>query len=485
MASNILSRLLPSASQEDSRDTRATAVDLETGHPDTGHLDHDPHFEDQDLDQLLAEGIEDDAPTTDEVPASDDGHFPHRSMKRPTAKDTSTRSQMPPSRPLIPDNEDDEDDVPPSLLLGGRSDRRRRRKSTKLNKATEPAAIPVAGPESRATRAQWETTRAQQRLHNDLPTPPPVQAITTWRNSRTTFAVNRKEKAMWAWANVDNLDSHLDWVYRYYEQHGIWSHVLNKAFRYLTATFVFWLFTFMLSCIDYSKLRGSTKFEQIRVPQCYEKLPWYWNFFIWVFVLVLVFRFVQEIQNIPRWLEMHDFYKYLLDIPDKDIQTVSWQYVVSKLMELRDANPTTAQTISAANRRWMSTQSKQRMDAHDIANRLMRRDNYWIAMINKDIMDFGIDIPFLGKMDLYPYSLQWLISLCLMDCVFDDHYQVKENFRTTRNRKENIDLLQRRFRAAGVVSIPFVGPLAIISAIIRFLESYTVRGSIFLGFIHN
>jgi autophagy-related protein 9 len=171
---------------------------------------------------------------------------------------------------------------------------------------------------------------------------------------------------------------------------------------------------------------------------------------------------------------MHNFYLYLLDIPDRDIQTVSWQYVVSRLMALRDGNPSTATNISAANRRFIQSQSKQRMDAHDIANRLMRRDNFWIAMINKDILDCSLNIPFFGKRSFYSRVLQWNISLCLMDFVFDEKGQVRQQFRETRHRREVIKVLKSRFRTAGLINMVFVIPLVVWAVGYRFLTSFTV-----------
>jgi autophagy-related protein 9 len=171
---------------------------------------------------------------------------------------------------------------------------------------------------------------------------------------------------------------------------------------------------------------------------------------------------------------MHNFYHYLLDIPDRDIQTVSWQYVVSRLMALRDGNPSTATNISSANRRFIQSQSKQRMDAHDIANRLMRRDNFWIAMINKDILDCSLNIPFLGRRSFYSRVMQWNISLCLMDFVFDDKGQVKQQFRETKHRRDVINILKKRFRTAGLLNMVFVIPLVVWAVGYRFLTSFTV-----------
>lgn len=97
----------------------------------------------------------------------------------------------------------------------------------------------------------------------------------------------------------------------------------------------------------------------------------------------------------PRLMHIRDFYIYLLEIPEEDMQTVSWQDVVSKITSLRDQNVKTATNITPSQRKFLSkqlgshvaSQSKERLDAHDIANRLMRRENYIIALFNKDILD--------------------------------------------------------------------------------------------------
>ena len=143
-------------------------------------------------------------------------------------------------------------------------------------------------------------------------------------------------------------------------------------------------------------------------------------------------------------------------------------------MLLRDANPHTALTISPANRKFLQTQSKQRMDAHDIANRLMRHENYWISLINKDMLNCTLDIPFLGKKQFYTRSLEWNISLSLMDFVFDENGQVKQQFTSYRKRQELAEVLKKRFFIAGLLNIVISIPLAIWAVAIRFLRSFTV-----------
>lgn len=156
---------------------------------------------------------------------------------------------------------------------------------------------------------------------------------------------------------------------------------------------------------------------------------------------------------------MHNFYLYLLEIPDSEIQTVSWQEVVRKLMFLRDSNPATAARVPDHHRQFLGTQSKQRMDAHDIANRLMRRDNYLIALVNKEILDLTLPIPFFKNRQLFSKTLEWNLSLCILDFVFNEQGHVRQFFLKDSHRRALSDGLRRRFLFAGVMNVlcaPFI-----------------------------
>jgi autophagy-related protein 9 len=203
-------------------------------------------------------------------------------------------------------------------------------------------------------------------------------------------------------------------------------------------------------------------------------MPAYWNLFLWLFVLGWLVVLFKQVRDIPRLIDMHNFFHFLLDIPDREIQSVSWPYVVGRLMALRDSNPVTVADMSPENRRWVSGQSKQRMDAHDIANRLMRKDNYWIAMINRDILDTNITIPFLGKKQFFSRTLQWNLGLAVNDYVFDGQSQIKPAFLTSRNRRELVETLKKRFFLTGVLNLIIVPFVVIYQVIMHFFMMYMV-----------
>lgn len=82
-----------------------------------------------------------------------------------------------------------------------------------------------------------------------------------------------------------------------------------------------------------------------------------------------------------------------------------------------------------------STKTPVRLDAHDVANRIMRKENYLIALFNKDVLDISIPSPaklFSRYLTSDPDSevtyahpstaltrtLQWSLERCLLGFMF-------------------------------------------------------------------
>lgn len=234
MASNILSRLLPSASdghpeEEDLGRPRIPPSDASTS--DGDHLgtalDEEnlgEHFQDQDLEQLLNDAAH------SEIATESTAFLPDDNTGAPTRSSAprGTRPKWMKNQPPRPSDMDEDDDVPMSLLLepgtaSGKSGKERSRRKSR-GAPMEELPPPVPGPANRNTRAQWRATRAQQRLHDEEDGPPPVP-IQPPRNAM--LITDPKDRAMWKWANVQNLDKFLQEVYRYYDGKGIWSIILR------------------------------------------------------------------------------------------------------------------------------------------------------------------------------------------------------------------------------------------------------------------
>lgn len=141
-----------------------------------------------------------------------------------------------------------------------------------------------------------------------------------------------------------------------------------------TVGFVIVFSTFLLRCIDYSELLARTglgeswPLEQVLVPRCAAScVPCFLlgltldpvdrridthpfarsaSFGAWLLFLLFLSFYVYQIGSfltaIPSLLQTHRFYTHLLNIPDEDVQTTSWNRIVSGIERIREENSLTS-----------------------------------------------------------------------------------------------------------------------------------------------
>ncbi|KKK27252.1 hypothetical protein ARAM_002236 [Aspergillus rambellii] len=515
MASNILSRFLPpngpASVYETIRqhDEGSQTSDVEERAGLTFEDDARDRFSDRELEEALADAGRDESPSPSHTfltsqsrqqgPGDSTVNTGPRRRKAGNPRWMQSISPRPDSD--NDDNDDDydhDDDVPASLLMEGHQDNddddpKPRLPPPPSHHLSTPNP-PQPAPSPRREHIQWDNNRDQRSPH-DLPRRNRPTGI--WSAGHPNMAaVDPKVKAMWMWANVDNLDNFLKEVYTYFLGNGMWSILLNRVLSLLyafprelfpsflmtspikwmlivnrTFAFVVGFSIFLTNCIDYHQVRGSKTLDDILIQQCTKKMSFSSTFLLWLLLFFWIGKVFQYALDIRRLKHMHDFYHYLLGITDAEIQTISWQEVVSRLMTLRDSNPATAGAVSAKHRKFMGSQSKQRMDAHDIANRLMRKENYLIALVNKDILDLTLPIPFLRNRQLFSRTLEWNINLCIMDYVFNEQGQVRTLFLKDTHRRALSEGLRRRFIFAGIMNI-FVAPFIVVYFMMHYFFRY-------------
>ena len=117
-----------------------------------------------------------------------------------------------------------------------------------------------------------------------------------------------------------------------------------------------------------------------------------------------------------------------------------------RIGSIREENPITA--VSSKRGRFSDDTATAKLDAHDIANRILRQENYLIALFNKDLLDLRVPWPaslkrFIveekGKGKLLTQALEWNLRFCLMEYLFDDHGRVRKVFLKSKNRKALIE----------------------------------------------
>lgn len=283
-----------------------------------------------------------------------------------------------------------------------------------------------------------------------------------------------KERALWKWANVENLDVFLQDVYKYYLGNGFSCIFLQKLLNLLTLIFVVLVSTYMGYCIDYSKLPGGKRFSDITVQHCYSNhITGFVKLLLWIFYVFVFLKTTQLYFDYKKLKEIHKFYLFLLNISDDELQTIPWQSIIKQLVYLKDQNALTANVVEV--------KAKNRIDAHDVANRIMRKDNYLIAMYNNDIFDFSLPLlPF--NTDVLTKTLEWNINLCVIGFAFNDAGFIKQSFLKESQRDYMIEELQKRFMLAGFLNIllaPFLVAYFVLLYFFRYFNEYkTSPGSI-------
>eukprot|EP00276_Gloeochaete_wittrockiana_P000285 CAMPEP_0184674590 /NCGR_PEP_ID=MMETSP0308-20130426/87260_1 /TAXON_ID=38269 /ORGANISM="Gloeochaete witrockiana, Strain SAG 46.84" /LENGTH=612 /DNA_ID=CAMNT_0027122211 /DNA_START=606 /DNA_END=2444 /DNA_ORIENTATION=+ len=82
---------------------------------------------------------------------------------------------------------------------------------------------------------------------------------------------------------------------------------------------------------------------------------------------------------------------------------------------------------------------RERLTPHDIASCIMRKENYLIAFINKDLLDLHIPlpIPWINRHMVLTKTLEWNLYFCILNHMFDDHFRLRKEFLSDVNRLRN------------------------------------------------
>ncbi|KAK8044849.1 hypothetical protein PG993_004873 [Apiospora rasikravindrae] len=474
MAGNLFSRFVPGKDDRTYYDQLPDDHDVDIENRaglalDEENLTHD--FHDDDLHNVGGLGLEDSRISSGSVipPTRDARSAPGRRHRH----DAGAR--------WLSVDDDGDNEVPASLLVEHNS-----APATGSNprRAGAQPSRHVAAPgssSSRRNQAQWETAQVQQPLHPDDDYGHPLRGLqpSGIPARRGGLNVNPRDKAMYRWANVQNLDIFIGEVYNYYLGAGLWCILLDRVLHLLKVVFIAILLTLLSQCIDFSKIRDSKSLSQVMIPKCTKNMWGIWNLGLWLCSFYVVWQTIQFALDIPRLMHIRDFYTYLLEIPEEDMQTVSWQDIVSRITGLRDQNVKTASNITPSQRRYLSkqlgrhmvSQSKERLDAMDIANRLMRRENYIIALFNKDVLDFTVPIPFLRNRHFFSQTLLWTLHFSILGLVFDESNQVRPQILKSDHRGQLSRDLRVRFAFAATMNLIF-SPFVAMFLLIDFIFTY-------------
>ena len=145
----------------------------------------------------------------------------------------------------------------------------------------------------------------------------------------STATLSPRDRALWLWANVDDLDAFFSEAYAYYLGKGVVCIALSRVLNLVTVAFVIGFSTFLFGCVDYSKIRHDGKLDDVVVKQCFSKFSIFTKFAYLLFGGFFLWQVSRFVLGLPRLRAMHHFYTYLLDIPDVSEALISLVHLVT------------------------------------------------------------------------------------------------------------------------------------------------------------
>ena len=135
---------------------------------------------------------------------------------------------------------------------------------------------------------------------------------------------------------------------------------------------------------------------------------------------------------------------------------LSWDDVVKRIVELQRVSRLCI--------------VKDQLTAHDIANRILRKDNFMVAMINRGVLPLQLH-PLL-PLNLLSKALEWNLYVTIFNAMFDRQFRIRQSF------IQDVRGLQRRFIFYGTLNLllaPFVAAFMLFVAAFKHAEEWYRR----------
>ncbi|KAI8823449.1 APG9-domain-containing protein [Fimicolochytrium jonesii] len=264
---------------------------------------------------------------------------------------------------------------------------------------------------------------------------------------------NPKDRALRFWTQADNMDKVLISIYQYFEGKGIYSIVLSRVIKTLMKAFLVIFSTFLFFCIDYSLIHQKNMLSEIVRPSCMS----FSGSGLQSLIILGIFawfatEFVLLLKEVPRLVELSNFYTHVLGIPEGNIQTSTWADVTAVLTTLPYRRGT--------------------LNAHTVANRIMRRDNYMIALFNKDLLNFTLPVPYFRGHQFLTRITEFILLWCLWGIVFDRNWRIKKKVLEGNRREALVTELNTRFAQVALVAL-LCSPFLLVWLLMFFFFRYT------------
>eukprot|EP01118_Nematostelium_gracile_P011327 TRINITY_DN39_c0_g1_i1.p1 TRINITY_DN39_c0_g1~~TRINITY_DN39_c0_g1_i1.p1 ORF type:complete len:632 (+),score=154.63 TRINITY_DN39_c0_g1_i1:63-1898(+) len=251
----------------------------------------------------------------------------------------------------------------------------------------------------------------------------------------------------------ESLDVFLTKVYNYHLGKGFRDIALTKILNLLTLTWVAVVVGFLTCWVDYDVLlKEGTAQNAIQ----FQGLPPILLVATTVFGLFILWALKQLYTDLRDNWSIKRFYREKLYIDDNELAIMEWRDVAKKLVKVPNL-----------------CVYKENMTVLDVANRIMRKENYLIAMINKDILKLSVPLPGLKNRFMVTKTIEWSLVHGLFSFMFDPSFPevVNPQMKDPSKHAQLVKELRNRFRWMGLFAL-LLSPFTFVFLLIYFVFQY-------------
>ena len=241
-------------------------------------------------------------------------------------------------------------------------------------------------------------------------------------------------------------------VYEYHQKHGFTVMMLQELLELIQFIFMILFTVFLVECIDYpllfkDKLPADYKGEKLHLYQIVSLKPFAsMGLLTKVFVLVSVAfwatRVIVVVVHGFQFWEIKAFFNAALKIADTELDSVSWWDVQQRLL--------------AAQSEHMMCIHKEELTELDVYHRILRCDNYLVAMVNKSLLPLRFGLPLLGgDYAFLSRGLKYNLELILFRSPWAPFKQwnLRDDYKRVARRKELADSLANQIVILGCINL--------------------------------
>jgi autophagy-related protein 9 len=262
-----------------------------------------------------------------------------------------------------------------------------------------------------------------------------------------------------SWAAFHDLDLFLARLYRYWEEKGFYSIVTARILNIIALAFTILASGFLLVGLDRRALReatclwhGECTFWDVAVKtKVFQDGFTLWNVACSCYLIVVtaywVFSLTHFVQELRGFIQVRHFFLAHMGMTDRVVASSSWPEIASRVV----ASQASVRLCLAKD-----------LNELELVERIMRRENYLIGMLDSGILSLHPPIPGLRQHLMFTKTVEWNLYWCLLDPIFDEKtYSVRSSFLSDEAG------LQCRFRMMAILNA-VLSPFLLVFLVIYF-----------------